>query len=58
MAPMMSSRLVILYGIGGLSDVGRHALQAALERSEVLHVKVLTQHPELLEESNWNCGCP
>lgn len=52
------ARLVILYGgTGGLSDVGRHAVQAALERSDVESIKVLTQHPQLLEESNWKCGC-
>ena len=51
-------RLVILYGIGGLSDVGRHALQAALDRKDVTSIHVLTQHPELLELSNWECGCP
>jgi len=55
---MMAHRLVILYGMGGLSDVGRHAVQAALERSEVERVTILTQHPELLQESNWKCGCP
>jgi hypothetical protein len=49
--------LVILYGSGGLSDVGRHAVQAALEIPGV-ECKVLTQHPEMLEESNWKCGCP
>ena len=49
--------LVILFGKGGLSDVGRHAVLAALEQPNV-EFKVLTQHPELLEESNWNCGCP
>jgi hypothetical protein len=51
------ARLVVLYGTGGLSDVGRHAVQAALERSDVGSIKVLTQHPQLLEESNWKCGC-
>ena len=49
--------LVILYGSGGLSDVGRHALQAALELPNV-ECRVLTQHPDLLDESNWKCGCP
>lgn len=57
---MTHHRLVILYGMGGLSDVGRHAVQAALEQTPevVEHVTVLTEHPELLDESNWNCGCP
>ena len=54
----ISHRLVVLYGVGGLSDVGRHAVQAALERPEVQHITVLTLHPQLLEESRWNCGCP
>jgi hypothetical protein len=53
-----SHRLVILYGMGGLSDVGRHAILAALERNDVEHIVVLTQHPQLLDETNWNCGCP
>jgi hypothetical protein len=51
------ARLVVLYGTGGLSDVGRHAVQAALERSDIESIKVLTQHPQLLEESSWKCGC-
>ena len=28
-----AKRLVVLYGIGGLSDVGRHAILAALEQT-------------------------
>ena len=53
------SRLVILYGMGGLSDVGRHAILAALEKeSSVESIKVLTRFPELLHETNWNSGCP
>lgn len=55
---MVLHRLVVLYGVGGLSDVGRHAVQAALARSDVEHVTVLTQQPELLQEANWKCGCP
>jgi NAD(P)H-binding len=52
-------RLVILYGVGGLSDVGRHAILAALERTDIEHVTVLTRHPNLiLEETKWNCACP
>lgn len=50
-------KLVILYGSGGLSDVGRHAVQAALEIPNV-ECHVLTQHPEMLEEATWKCGCP
>lgn len=53
----MTPRLVILYGIGGLSDVGRHAVRAALDAG-VSHIKVLTQHPELLELPYWKCSCP
>lgn len=52
-----AARLVVLYSKGGLSDVGRHAVQAALERPEVKEVRVLTKYPELLEEENWKCGC-
>lgn len=53
------SRLVILYGIGGLSDIGRHAILAALEEGpNVESIKVLTRFPDLLHEKNWNSGCP
>ncbi|KAL7569329.1 hypothetical protein ACA910_016871 [Epithemia clementina (nom. ined.)] len=53
------SRLVILYGKGGLSDVGRHAMQVALEEgSAVESIKVLSRYPDLLREDNWNCSCP
>jgi len=45
--------LVILYGIGGLSDVGRHAILAALENPEVSKITVITEHPEKLDEKNW-----
>jgi hypothetical protein len=51
------TKLVVLYGIGGLSDVGRHAILAAIERS-VSHIVVLTEYPELLDQTNWDCGCP
>ena len=57
--PQNMAKLVILYGIGGLSDVGRHAIVAALEKpTEVEHVTVITEYPELLDLSNWECGCP
>jgi putative NADH-flavin reductase len=46
--------LVILYGIGGLSDVGRHAILAALEKPEVSKITVITEHPEKLDEKNWD----
>jgi putative NADH-flavin reductase len=52
-----SRRLVVLYGIGGLSDVGRHAILAALEQPMVAKVTVITEYPELLDEPNWECGC-
>lgn len=51
-------KLVILYSKGGLGDVGRHAVQAALERpNDIQEIKVLSEHTETLEEDNWNCGC-
>ena len=73
--------LVILYGIGGLSDVGRHAILAALEYGKkekasattttttattssaqpskiVDKITVFTEYPELLDETNWESGCP
>ena len=54
-----SHRLVILYGVGGLSDVGRHAILAALERTDIERITVLTQYPKLLDDgAKWNCGCP
>jgi len=50
--------LVILYGIGGLSDVGRHAILAALEKPSIDKVTVITEYPEKLDEENWECNCP
>jgi len=53
--------MVILYGKGGTADCGRHAVEVALQDSakkNIDEVLVLTQYPELLEETNWNCGCP
>jgi hypothetical protein len=52
-----SVRVVILYGIGGLSDVGRHAILAALEQPTVSHITVITEYPDLLNEKRWECGC-
>mmetsp|Transcript_56229 Transcript_56229/g.136277 ORF Transcript_56229/g.136277 Transcript_56229/m.136277 type:complete len:322 (-) Transcript_56229:3612-4577(-) len=52
--------LVVLYGVGGLSDVGRHAILAALEppySDHVVKVSVVTEYPELLDGQNWECGC-
>lgn len=54
--------LAILYSKGGLGDVGRHAVLAALERDDVKSIKVFTEHPETIQsfhpKKNWNCGCP
>jgi hypothetical protein len=58
MTPTAGRRLVILYGIGGLSDVGRHAILAALENPLVQKITVITEYPEKLDEKNWECGCP
>ena len=53
----MASRLIILYGIGGLSDVGRHAILAALENKSIEHITVITEQPKKLNEKNWECNC-
>jgi nucleoside-diphosphate-sugar epimerase len=58
MAPTVGRSLVVLYGIGGLSDVGRHAILAALENPLVQKITVITEYPEKLDEQNWECGCP
>lgn len=54
--------LAILYSRGGLGDVGRHAVLAALERDDVGAIKVLTEYPEDIQtfhpKKNWHCGCP
>lgn len=53
MMPSTATRqLVVLYGIGGLSDVGRRAILAALEQPTVKKITVITEYPELLNESN------
>jgi hypothetical protein len=52
--------LVVLYGVGGLSDVGRHAILAALEppySDHIVKVSVVTEYPELLDDHDWECGC-
>lgn len=54
---MANKHLVVLYGIGGLSDVGRHAVEVVLREYPGCGLTVLTQHPELIKECNWNCGC-
>jgi hypothetical protein len=55
---MQKLKLVVLFSKGGLGDVGRHAVRAALDRSdEIGHVTVLSQHTDTLQEENWNCGC-
>ena len=57
MTPATCRRLVVLYGIGGLSDVGRHAILAALEKPSLEKITVISEYPELLDEKNWECGC-
>jgi hypothetical protein len=42
---------------GGLSDVGRHAILAALENQLIDKITVITEYPEKLNETNWDCGC-
>lgn len=49
--------LCILFSSGGTADVGRHAVQAALEQYEG-PIRVLTKDPQVLQETNWNCACP
>ena len=39
--------------VGGLSDVGRHAILAALEIPSVEKITVITEYPEKLNEKNW-----
>eukprot|EP00980_Cylindrotheca_fusiformis_P006087 scaffold1311_cov99-Cylindrotheca_fusiformis.AAC.4 len=56
--PAARRSLVVLYGIGGLSDVGRHAILAALDHPSAPSVTVITEYPEKLNEKNWDCGCP
>ena len=51
-------KLIVLYGIGGLSDVGRHAILAGLEKKNVEHITVITEYPDMLDDENWDCGCP
>ena len=46
----------IIYSSGGIGDVGRHAVRAALDQFTG-NVRVLTQSPESLEKENWNCSC-
>lgn len=53
----MVKRLVVIYGIGGLADVGRHAVEAALKQEPDLQVTVITKFPDLLWEKRWSCGC-
>ena len=55
-AAISCRKLIVLYGIGGLSDIGRHAILAALEKP-VDHVTVITEYPDMLDDENWECGC-
>ena len=43
--------------LGGLSDVGRHAILAALENQSIEKITVITEYPEKLDEGNWECNC-
>lgn len=49
--------IAVLFSKGGLGDVGRHAVLAAIERDDVSKVKVISQRTEMLEETKWKCGC-
>ena len=51
------ANIIILFGIGGLSDVGRHAVLAAAENKSVERITVITEYPEKLNEKNWDCNC-
>lgn len=49
--------LCIVYSPGGIGDVGRHAVRAALDQWKGT-VRVLTKSPAtLLDDPNWNCSC-
>jgi len=45
------------YPLGGLSDVGRHAILAALEKPSIEKITVITEYPEKLDDENWECNC-
>ncbi|GAX24659.1 hypothetical protein FisN_4Hh217 [Fistulifera solaris] len=49
--------LCILFSSGGTADVGRHAVQAAIETYDG-PIRVLTRDTQVLQEANWNCACP
>jgi NAD(P)H-binding len=53
--------LCILYSSGGLPDVGRHAVRAALDYAGFegkIRVLAMDPHETLLKQTNWNCACP
>jgi hypothetical protein len=51
-------KLVILFSKGGLGDVGRHAVRAALDRpQEIEHITVISQYTDSLRDTNWNSAC-
>jgi saccharopine dehydrogenase-like NADP-dependent oxidoreductase len=56
---MKPLKVVVLFSKGGLGDVGRHAVRAALDRTDpkIDQITVLSQHIETLNEENWKCGC-
>jgi len=50
--------LAVFFSRGGLGDVGRHAVRAALDLGpEVSKVVVISPEPSTLEEERWACGC-
>jgi NAD(P)H-binding len=54
----MNMKLVILFSKGGLGDVGRHAVRAALDRpNEIEHITVISQYTDSLKDKNWNSAC-
>jgi hypothetical protein len=56
--PSNNKILCILYSSGGTADVGRHAVQAALNAGLSKNIRVLSSDPQTtLSESNWNCAC-
>ena len=58
MTSSTSCKLVVTYGIGGLSDVGRHAILAALKNVLIDKITVITKHSEQLNETDWNWSFP
>mmetsp|Transcript_11093 Transcript_11093/g.32888 ORF Transcript_11093/g.32888 Transcript_11093/m.32888 type:complete len:250 (-) Transcript_11093:19-768(-) len=59
MQPEKSKVLAVFFSRGGLGDVGRHAVQAALDLGpeKVSKIIVISPDPSTLEEDQWACGC-